>query len=184
MKGWIEAVGYQAVWFAAVVGAARGSYVPGVAAALAFIACHLLWATRLRQEVLLIVAGFACGLLVDGGLVRAGLVAFGASPARFDVLGAPPWIFALWVCFALTLSRSLAVLQHRPALAALLGAIGAPLAYAGASRGWDVVTFADPAWQSIAALGLGWAIALPVLALIARNGAPPVRAAVVPGTPA
>jgi hypothetical protein len=83
---------------------------------------------------------------------------------------APAWILALWVTFALTFSQSLRYLQSRLWLAALLGLLGGPLAYLGAARGWHVVTFAEPAWRGLLALALGWALATPALAWLARRG--------------
>ncbi|WP_259304770.1 DUF2878 domain-containing protein [Thermomonas sp. S9] len=59
--------------------------------------------------------------------------------------------------------------RHLP-LAALLGAIGGPLAYWGAARGWGAAHFSDPAWHGLLALGAGWALAMPLLAWLARRG--------------
>ena len=76
----------------------------------------------------------ASGVVIDGTL-RA-LAAGCATPRRdpaFPPHGAPLWILCLWAAFALTLTRSLAWLMRRPWLAALLGALGAPLAYASAA---------------------------------------------------
>ena len=74
------------------------------------------------------------------------------------------------VTFALTFSQSLRYLQTRLWLAALLGLFGGPLAYLGAARGWQVVTFAEPTWRTLLALALGWALATPTLAWLARTG--------------
>ncbi|MEO8780117.1 MAG: DUF2878 family protein, partial [Rhodanobacter sp.] len=83
---------------------------------------------------------------------------------------APAWILALWMTFALTFTQSLRYLQTRLWLAALLGLIGGPLAYLGAARGWGVVDFADPAWRGPLVLAIGWALATPTLAWLARRG--------------
>jgi len=42
----------------------------------------------------------------------------------------------LWAAFALTFTQSLTYLQTRPLMAAILGSVGGPLAYLGASHGW------------------------------------------------
>ena len=50
------------------------------------------------------------------------------------------------------------------------------LRYLGAARGWQVVTFAEPTWRALLVLALGWAMATPALAWLARRGsasAPP-----------
>lgn len=170
MKNVIDIAGYQAVWFAAVIGASHGIAWAGPAAACVFAAWHFRVSAQRARELALALTGVACGLLLDGGLARAGWVSFAATwPAPLEVLGAPPWILALWAVFPLTLMRSLAVLQRRPAWAAVFGAVGAPLAYAGAARGWAVWTSHVPLSHALAVIGAGWAIALPLLARIARG---------------
>jgi hypothetical protein len=69
----------------------------------------------------------------------------------------------------MTLNRSLAYLRDRWWLALVLGAIGAPLAYLGAQRGWQAVVFQTPSWRGIAWIACSWAIAMPLLALLARH---------------
>ena len=80
---------------------------------------------------------------------------------------APAWILALWVTFALTFTQSLRWLQSHLRMAALLGLVGGPLAYLGAARGWQVVTFTAPAWHGLLLLASGWALATPMLAWLA-----------------
>lgn len=58
---------------------------------------------------------------------------------------------------------------QRPLLAIALGAIGAPLAYLGAERGWHAVQFADPRWPPITGLAIGWALAMGLLAWAVRR---------------
>lgn len=170
MNGLIDAIGYQVVWFCAVVGAGNGTPWPGVVAATLFAVAHLVTARSLRQAMALVACGIALGLLLDGTLARTGLVRYATTwnPAQ-GWIGAPPWILALWVGFALTLTRSFSLLQKRPALAAVLGAVGGPLAFLGAARGWQSVELQAPAGLGLAALSVGWAIALPTLALVARR---------------
>lgn len=166
----LDLVGYQAVWFAAVIGAGRGSAWPGVLAATAFVAWHFgrAPAHRLRLGA----AALAAGCIVDGTLAATGLIDYAAN----GVLPAPAWILALWVAFSMTLTASLDLLQRRPLIAALAGAVGAPLAYAGAAAGWQAVAFGTPAWIALGVLGAGWALALPLLARLAASAAA-VRAA-------
>jgi hypothetical protein len=167
MKFWASLVGYQLVWFCAVIGASRGLAWPGVIGMLVFAACQLGLAQHYKADVSLIVVAIAMGFLLDGGLIRAGWACY-AAPWPSTTL-APAWILALWATFALTFTQSLAYLQTRLWLAALLGAIGGPLAYLGAARGWHVVTFADPSWHALLWLSMGWALATPALAWLARR---------------
>jgi hypothetical protein len=106
--------------------------------------------------------------MLDGVLAHTGWASYAASWPSAEV--APAWILALWVTFALTFTQSLAWLQTRLGIAALLGLIGGPLAYLGASRGWHAVTLADPSWHALLWLSFGWALATPVLAWLARRG--------------
>ena len=55
------------------------------------------------------------------------------SPGPLPML-APAWILALWALFAIALREPLRWLHGRWPLAALLGALGGPLSYAGAER--------------------------------------------------
>ena len=64
--------------------------------------------------------------------------------APLPALPGPAWIATLWVAFAMTLQHSLQWLMARPLAAVLFGAIGGPLAYWGASRGFNAVAFTMP----------------------------------------
>lgn len=168
MSFWLSLIGYQAVWFVAVIGAGHGLAWPGVLGMLVYALVQLACARNLRVDLALMAAGLVMGFLLDGSLGRSGLADYAAgwpNPAL-----APGWILALWVTFALTFSQSLRYLQRRLWLAALLGLVGGPLAYLGAARGWQVVTFAEPTWRALLALALGWALATPALAWLARRG--------------
>lgn len=168
MSFWLSLVGYQAVWFAAVIGAGHGSAWPGVASMLVYAVMQLAFARNWRTDLGLMAAALVFGFLLDSALIRSGLANYVAGWATVAV--APAWILALWMTFALTFGQSLHYLQQRLWLAALLGLIGGPLAYLGAARGWQVVTFAEPAWRGLALLAIGWAIATPALAWLARRG--------------
>ena len=168
MNFWLGLMGYQAVWFAAVTGASRGSAWPGVLGMLVYALAQLALARRYRSDLTLIAAGLVCGFLVDGALIRCGLATYAAGWPKLAL--APAWILALWMTFALSLNQSLRYLQTRLGLAALLGLVGGPLAYLGASRGWQVVNFPDPAWRGLLALSAGWALATPALAWLAQRG--------------
>jgi hypothetical protein len=154
-------VGYQCVWFIAVFGAARASPWPAAAAALAFAAIQLAWSRRRRADLSAVAASIVAGVAVDGALAHAGLVIYAAP---LPALGAPLWILAIWSAFGLTLGHSLAFLQRRPWVAALLGASGAPLAYLGAAR-IEAVQLRTP---GLLALGAAWVLVLPLLARFAR----------------
>ena len=111
-----------------------------------------------------------CGLVLDGALSWSGLITYRGDAVTLPPGGAPAWILAMWMAFALTLRHSLGAVCRRPALAALTGAVFGPLAYLGAERGFAAATLGEPRWQVLIALGIGWALALWLLALrVARE---------------
>ena len=166
MKFWASLIGYQIVWFAAVIGGAHDLAWPGVLGMIIYAGLQLAMARNCRVDLTLMAAAVLCGLLIDGGLIRTSLASYAAGWPGFAI--APAWILALWMTFALTFSQSLAWLQTRLPVAALLGLLGGPLAYIGAARGWNVVSFAHPSWHALVCLGSGWAVATPTLAWLAR----------------
>ena len=180
MSFWLSLVGYQAVWFAAVIGAGHGMAWPGVASMLVYAVVQLTCSRNWRTDLTLMAAAVLFGFLLDGTLIRSGLASYAAGWPSVAV--APAWILALWVAFALTFSQSLHYLQRRLWLAALLGLVGGPLAYIGAARGWHVVNFADPTWRSLLVLAIGWALATPALAWLARRGGAGATLTLAPAT--
>jgi hypothetical protein len=168
LRWWGNLLGYQAIWFITVIAAGRGLWWPGVLAALAFAAWQLALANDRRRMFVLLALALPVGAIVDGALAFAGLLRYAAPVPALPTGGAPLWILGLWLAFAATLQCSLAFLQRRRWLAAAFGAIGAPLAYLGAAQGWQAVVFAAPSWPTLLALAGAWALALPVLATIAR----------------
>jgi hypothetical protein len=184
MKFWLSLAGYQLVWGSAVIGAAQGLACPGIVGTVVYAACQLGAARHYKTDLSLMAMAVMMGLLFDSGLIHAGLVSFAAPWPSAGV--APAWILALWAAFSLTFTQSLAYLQRRLWLAALLGAAGGPLAYLAAARGWHAVTFASPSWRALLCLGIGWGLATPALAWIARRRsatAPPASMSLVGSAP-
>lgn len=171
---------FQVAWCAGVLGAAHGRPWAGPLAAAAALLLHLALTPRLARaaEVRLALLAPFLGALLDGLLARLGYIAFaGAGPGGY----APAWMLALWVAFATTLNVSLGWLDGRLWLAALVGALAGPAAYAGG------VALGAAAWPAGAVRGLFgvalvWAWALPALVFSAgwRRPAAPARAASAP----
>lgn len=158
---------FQAGWFGCILGAAAGW--PAVGPLLVVLLAPLsLWLSpRPRVGVVLAVVSSMVGYLADSALVLAGLMVF----PEHAVLGwpSPVWMVALWANLALTLDVSLAWLQKQWPLAALLGAVAGPLAYAAGAR-LGAVELQD-GW--IWAVALEWLLAMPLLCLLARRLAAP-----------
>ncbi|MCW6029608.1 DUF2878 domain-containing protein [Stenotrophomonas sp. SRS1] len=164
---WANVIGNQLVWLCAVIGAGHGLRWPALVAAAVYVGSQLVWSAQPSVEVRLMLVALGCGLLVDGLAGASGWVLYAAGNDPTWI--APAWILALWAAFAMTLTVSFAVLQRHLVAAALVGLLLAPLAYLSAARGWSSVVFAAPQWHGVLLLGLGWAIALPVLAACARH---------------
>jgi Protein of unknown function (DUF2878) len=177
MTFWGNLVGYQIVWFGAIIGAGRGLWWPGVIAAAAFILLHLAFAgqnTAQRAiDTRLLAIAVLIGMLLDGAVAASGLARYAAGTLTLLPNGAPLWILAMWASFALTLRHSMTFLLGRPAVALLFGAIGGPLAYLGAARGWQAIAFAEPRWMALLALSIGWGLAIPLLTALAHRWSTP-----------
>ncbi len=166
MAALLTFVAYEVVWFAAVIGAGHGSVWPGVGAAPVFAGWRLRASAHPRVETRLLAAAFLIGAILETCWVRAGLIRYAAA---WPLASSPAWLLALWATFGLTIVPLFGYLRTRPWLAATLGAVGGPLSYSAAARGWHAVYFPSRPWPSLLVLGLGWALALPVLSLLARR---------------
>lgn len=159
----VNAVLFQGFWLAAVLGAAAGRPWLGPTLLPAVAAVHL-YARPGWRELVPAAAAVALGYGADSALVLLDLLHF---PDQTRLGGPSPlWMVALWGNFGIALRASLGWLQERPRLAAALGAIGGPMAYfGGAALGG--VRLADPTWVSLAAVGVVYLVATPVLCVVA-----------------
>jgi len=156
---------YQAGWFACVLSAAREDPGWGIALALVIVGGWLLAAPRpaalLQLSLLTAVVGYSW----DSWLSVLGLIRYRAGPLTPPL--APLWILALWLLFSSTLHVALRWLQTRLRLAAVLGALAAPLAYYGAAR-FGALTL-PRLLPALGAQAAGWALLLPLLLCLARR---------------
>jgi hypothetical protein len=156
---------FQVAWLAGVLGAAQGKPWVGPVAALVVIAWHLARARRAAPEALLLAAAVVVGAAFESLLVAAGWLRFDAGTLVAGT--APIWMIALWPAFATTLNVSLRLLHRRIAVAGLLGAVAAPIAYyAGARLGAVEIVDARPA---LFAIGAGWLVITPLLVTLAAR---------------
>ncbi|MFA1589540.1 DUF2878 family protein, partial [Achromobacter ruhlandii] len=72
MRFWANLIGYQIVWFSAVIGAGRGLAWPGVVAATLFIAAQLAASATARADLRLAGGAVLCGVALDGSLSALG----------------------------------------------------------------------------------------------------------------
>lgn len=160
---WTTLLAYDGVWLTAVSGAGHGLAWPGVVAMAVFAAWRLWVSSNRAIELKLAAVTVVLALALESLWVTAGLIVYSAP---WPLPNAPAWLIALWVAFSLTVVPLFGPLQRRPALAALLGAVGGPLAYLGAARA-NALQWVAPAWHGLLALSVGWAIAMPSLTSLA-----------------
>ena len=154
----------QGAWFLTVWGAAAGYLWLGPAVVAILAVAHGVQAGsehRLWQLAALALMGTTVDSLQSGFAI----LSFAGAPSAWLC---PPWIVALWVHFGLMLLGPLDFLRRRLALAALLGAIGGPLAYAG-GVGLGAAAFGRAPVVSLCVLALVWAAACPLAVSIVHQ---------------
>ena len=136
-------------------------------AAMLFVSWRLAASRHRRVECLLLVVALALGAGMESVWVDNGWIAYAST---WRMMPVPAWILGLWACFALTVLPLFGHLCRRPWLAAAIGGVGGPLAYAAAAHGWHAVTLPAPAWRGWCAIAVGWSVALPLLVALGHSG--------------
>lgn len=149
-------------WIACVALAAAGQPLWATVAVAFVVALHLAAVPVVVKEAMLLAASAVIGLAWESLLVWTGLVSYPASGALAPL--APYWIVAMWVLFATTINHGLKWVKKSWAIAALAGMVGGPLAFYGGSA-MGAVEFSHTL-TSLLAIGAGWAVLMPLLALI------------------
>jgi hypothetical protein len=155
-----NALGFNLVWLATVLGAAAGLPWAGPAACAAFASAQLAVAARPRYDLAAMAVFASAGLAIDSAWSLSGAVRYSAAWPSAAL--APVWLVSLWVAFALTLDHSLAWLRRRPLLAAQFGGFGGGWSYWAGARLGAVETMLPP-WAYGVAVGACWAVSLPLL---------------------
>ncbi|MBL8471625.1 MAG: DUF2878 family protein [Rhodocyclaceae bacterium] len=156
---------FQAAWFAAVLGAARGAPGAGTAAIALALAWHLALAARPAEEARLIAAVTLVGLVFELMRLAAGGVVYASGQ---PLAALPPyWLIALWALLASSLNLSLRWLKGHYWRAGVIGLAAGPAAFAagvrlGAARFSDTIT-------ALSTLAAGWCLLLPLLVWLSRR---------------
>ncbi|HYM87241.1 MAG TPA: DUF2878 domain-containing protein [Pseudoxanthomonas sp.] len=158
MNNWLNFIGSQLLWMAAVGGAAHGHAWMGPLAFVLFAALQLSPRFRAHRDASLMLLALPVGMAVDTIMAASGLLRYAAPLPHPQV--APIWILALWMGFALTFNHSLAYVIRRPLLAIAFGALGGPFSYWIASRTWGAVHFTDSLPSVLLPLGALWGAAM------------------------
>jgi hypothetical protein len=163
---WLNMLWMQALWFGAVIGAAQNQLWLAPILLMGFAFWEFRPDRRVYGDFQLMLVAVLIGLILDTTWVRLGWLEFAAGWALSE--RAPLWILLLWAGLALTLNHSLAWLQSRLVLAAVLGGVSSPLSYLAAAR-LGAVTIVSESGVWLVGLGLSWAVALPLLLWLANH---------------
>lgn len=155
----VNAVLFQAAWFACVIGGAQGTNVWGALAVGGLLIYALLGSVRGR-DLALGCAGASVGFIVDTVWIRTGVLDYAGAAI------APVWIVMLWVGVGLTVNHSLSLFKARPWLGGLFAGATAPLSYLAGER-FGAVIIPDP-WQ-LAFISLVWALLFTAVFTLARD---------------
>lgn len=143
----LQALGFQCLWFAAVLLGNRGWLVLG-----ALILLHFIYSPRRKTDIK------ALTLLIPGVAVDATLTALGA----FHFTETPVWLLFIWLGFILSLDHSLHWLKNlHISWQCVIGAISGTASYIA---GWRLgaVQFGWHLNDMIGVIGVIWCVLLPI----------------------
>ena len=149
-------------WVACVMLAAAGKPLLATLAVAVVAAIHLVSVPVVVKEALLLMAACLIGLAWESILVGTGVLQYPGHAVESAL--APHWIVAMWVLFATTVNHGLSWVKKHWAIAAIAGLLGGPMAFFGGAN-LGAVEFSNTL-VSLAVIGAGWAILLPVLVWI------------------
>ncbi len=155
----INFIAFEIGWFAVVLGAAHHQLLLGMSIAVLVVLLHLFMSHRPLHELKLLLGVLLLGTLWDSALAANDVIRYSSGQWLPNI--APIWIMAVWALFATTLNVALVFLRGRYWLAALFGAIGAPLSFLGGMR-LQALQLPD-VWLAMTVLAIGWALLMPLL---------------------
>lgn len=149
----INALLFQATWFACVIGGANGQWHWGVVGIIALLGFSF-WRNSLPRDVALLSILAVIGFCLDSMWAATGLLDFGEQTNYLAGIAlAPIWITMLWMGVGLTTRHSLKFLADRPALGALLAGGAAVPSYLGGQR---LGAVAIPELINLGLIALAW----------------------------
>jgi len=151
----VNFIWFQSLWFIGVLAPAVWG---NIVAVIAFVAYLMLIKNELTNEhYLLILLAMIMGTALDSVWILLGIISFTEGG-----LIAPLWITVLWAGLTISFSYSLAWLQHKPLLVALLGFLCCPISYYSAAH-LGALQIVVPPIQFMATVALVWSLFLPIL---------------------
>ena len=148
-------VWFQSIWWLVIL--FQNQAVPAV---IGLLVMWIWFSGRRQDDLKLMVSMFIIGTFIDTTLTVSGVFIFTEEQTNIPLLPIPIWLSLLWAGFAGTVYHSLTMFEGRPLLAALGGAIFAPLSYiAGAN--FDAVELGFSIPVTFVIIAIVWSIAFP-----------------------
>lgn len=157
----INALGFQLVWWACVLGAVNGIAFLGPLTLTLFLVFHF---KQYPAEVTPVVIAGMAGFVIDSVFSFTGLIVYAGAPTGF----APIWIIAMWMGFAATMNHSMFWLSGKHWLGFVMGAIFGPLAYMSGVA-LQALSFLGSQTMTLFILGIVWGLAVPLLSNLATK---------------
>lgn len=158
----VNLVSFKLGWVACILFAAMGKPVLATLAVAITVAVHLARVPVPSKEALWLLCAGLTGLVWETLVVWSGLVEYPAG--GHAGLLAPYWIVSMWVLFATTINFGFKWIKRHWTLGAVFGLVGGPLAFLGGSAAGAAQFSNTP--MAMLLIGLGWAVLLPLLALL------------------
>ena len=150
----INVLVFHTCWLATAFGAAHGLAWMGPAFVIPGLILHFILIENRFRELSTILCVTFIGFSIDYLHHYLGLVQF--HPDQL-FLGLPPvWLFFQWIIFATLLRVSLDWLKGQYAIAAVLGAVGGPLAYWAAEQ-LNALMFGESVVFGLGVMAFNWA---------------------------
>ncbi len=160
MKKTLDFIFFNAVWFSAVTGAAKGSLSLCYSLVVAQCLVHLAWNQKSAlREIKFIVFIVIVGSIIDSLNASLGNAEYRSTGAAIIPLY-PLWLSALWLSFSTLFSESLVWFKDRYALSGLIGFFGGPLSLYSAFK-IGAVSFPEGLFMPLFINGIEWGILLP-----------------------
>ncbi|WP_020406965.1 DUF2878 domain-containing protein [Hahella ganghwensis] len=150
-----NAILFQVLWFASVLGAAHQHNWPSLAALAALMAWSIFIGKQIQADLRMAFIGLLIAFTVEPVWIGLERVDYQLQPSA----SYPPlWIICLWVGFSLCFNHCLRWLKERYFLALWLGLLGAPLSLYSAHglgaleapEGWSAILILYcPAWAAL-----------------------------------
>lgn len=154
-----NAVMFNIAWLVCVLGGSRVAVI----AAIIVIAIHLNFFSKHKIELAFIGVVVLLGLVIDGALMRSGLLL-----APDGSVWPPLWLVSLWALFATTINHSLKWFQTHLRLAVVLGGVSGTVSYLAGTRLTEF-SLREPQMLTLGLIFLVWSVVFPFCLMLAKN---------------